>query len=308
MSSEIAERLGRTVVAVPPVAWTAALDLAEEPNRRLVAHVEAGGVSALLYGGNANLYHFDLGRFRALVEFLRDVPRPATAVIPSIGPDFGKLVDEARILRGFRFAAVMALPMTFPTQPAGIERGLRAAADALGAPLVLYVKRENYLAPDAIARLVAAGAVSFIKYAVERADPDGDAYLEAICAAVGRENVASGMGETPIHVHLPRYRLRTYTSGGVCIAPRAAMALLAAHRAGDGAAAARLVAPFLAFERVRAAINGIAVLHDAVTLAGIADMGPILPMAANLAPAQRREVQAAVDGLQALDRSLDDTR
>ncbi|RUT31275.1 dihydrodipicolinate synthase family protein [Arsenicitalea aurantiaca] len=303
MSAEIASRLGRTVVAVPPVAWTDRLELAEGENRKLIAHIEAGGVGALLYGGNANLYHFDLGRFDALMALLAEAPRAATDVIVSIGPDLGKLLDEADRLKDHSFAGVMALPMTFPTHPEGIEKGLRLAADRLGGPLILYIKREHYLAPDRVASLVKDGAVNFVKYAVERTDPRGDAYLSDLCSAIGPDIIASGMGETPIHVHLPEYRVRTYTSGGVCIAPRAAMALLAAHRAGDMARATALAAPFLAFEKVRAAINGFSVMHDAVTLSGIANMGPILPMAGNVPQGRLSEVQGVVDGLVALDKT-----
>lgn len=301
--TDIATRLGRTVVAVPPVAWTNELELAEEQNRKLIKHIERGGVGALLYGGNANLYHYDRGRFAALLDLLGDAAAPGTDIIPSIGPDFGKLLDEARLLRNRNFAGVMALPMTFPTHPDGIEKAIRAAADTLGAPLILYIKREHYLAPDRVAALLGDGAICFVKYAVERSDPAGDQYLSDLCSAIGPGNIASGMGETPIHVHLPDYRLRTYTSGGVCIAPNAAMAILAAYRAGDRAEARRLSAPFLHFERVRAAINGFSVMHDAVTLSGIADMGPILPMAGNVAEADRPKVQEAVAALVALDKT-----
>lgn len=301
--TDIAARLGQTVVAVPPVAWTPNLDLAEAENHKLIKHIEHGGVGALLYGGNANLYHYDRGRFAALMDLLGEAPAPETAVIPSIGPDFGKLLDESRILRDRKFAGVMALPMSFPTHTAGIEKALRAAADTLTAPLILYIKRENYLAPDRVAALLADGAICFVKYAVERPDPAGDQYLSDLCQAIGPGKIASGMGETPIHVHLPDYGLRTYTSGGVCIAPHAAMAILAAYRAGDRAEAVRLSAPFLHFEKVRAAINGFSVMHDAVTLSGIADMGPILPMAGNIAAADRPVVQQAVAALVALDKT-----
>lgn len=303
MYEDIANRLGRTVVAVPPVAWSDKLELAEAENRKLIKHIEAGGVGALLYGGNANLYHYDRGRFAALLDLLADAASPATDVIPSIGPDFGKLVEEARILRDRKFAGVMALPMTFPTHPAGIEKAIRAAADTLGAPLILYVKREHYLTPDRIAALLADRAICFVKYAVERPDPSGDQYLSDLCSAIGAGNIASGMGETPIHAHLPDYQVRTYTSGGVCIAPRAAMALLAAYRASDLGEARRLSAPFLRFEQVRAAINGFSVMHDAVTLSGIANMGPILPMAGNVPQDELATVQAAVNDLVALDQT-----
>lgn len=299
----IASRLGRTVVAVPPVAWTSGLELAEHENRKLIKHIESGGVGALLYGGNANLYHYDRGRFAELMDFLSDTAAPETDVIPSIGPDFGKLLDESRLLRDRKFAGVMALPMTFPTHPSGIEKALRAAADSLGKPLILYIKRENYLAPDRVAALMDDGAVCFVKYAVERQDPAGDAYLSDLCSAIGSGNIASGMGETPIHVHLPHYNVRTFTSGGVCIAPAASMAILDAYRAGDRAEAARLSQPFLHFERVRAAINGFSVMHDAVTLSGIADMGPILPMAGNVAEADRPRVREAAAALVALNQT-----
>ena len=299
---DIAQRLEKTVVAVPPVAWTDNFDLAEAENRKVISHIKAGGVTALLYGGNANIYHYDLGRFDALIDLLGEAA-PEMDVIPSIGPDFGKLLDGARRLRDRRFAGVMALPMMFPAQPKGIEKGIRLAAETLGAPLILYIKQDRYLAPDQVASLLADGAICFVKYAVERADARGDQYLADLCSAIGPGNLASGMGETPIHVHLPEYKLRTYTSGGVCIAPSAAMALRRAHAVGDTARAAELAAPFLAFERVRAAINGFSVMHDALTLAGIARMGPILPMVANVEADRLPAVQEVVDALVALDQT-----
>lgn len=302
MYKDIAQRLEHTVVAVPPVAWTKELELNEAENIKLISHIRAGGVTALLYGGNANIYHYDMGRFGALIDLLSDVD-PGVDVIPSIGPDLGKLLDGARRLRDRNFAGVMALPMAFPAQPKGIEKAIRMGADALGAPLILYIKRESYLAPDQVASLLSDGAVCFVKYAVERDDARNDQYLADLCSAIGPENIASGMGETPIHVHLPEYRLRTYTSGGVCIAPRAAMALRRAHAEGDLARASQLAAPFLEYEKVRATINGFAVMHDAPTLAGIADMGPILPMIANVEADRLPEVQRAVDALVALDKT-----
>ena len=47
-------------------------------------------------------------------------------------------------------------------------------------------------------------------------------------------------------------------------------------------------AKFLPLENLRDAHSPIRVLHEAVTLAGIADMGPMLPMLSNLAEAQPR--------------------
>ena len=291
-----------SVVAVPPLALNPDLSINEAANAELARHIERGGVRILLYGGNANLYHADLGRLHALLGLLAGCTGPDTAVVPSIGPDFGKMLDQAPILREAGLRDAMLLPCGFPSEAAGIARGISAVSDALGFDVVLYIKREDYLAPAQIERLVASGAVRFVKYAVERQDPSQDAYLAAILSAIGRERVASGMGETPLHVHLAQLGLATYTSGGVCIAPAGASALLRAYRTGDLVEAERLRAPFLAFERVRARLGGIAVLHDAVTLSGIADMGPILPMLSNLPAEARPSVQAVVDGLMAVEK------
>ena len=295
-----------TVVAVPPMSLTASLAINADANATLVRHIEQGGVRILLYGGNANFYHVDRGRFRELLALLAAQAGPDTAVLPSIGPDLGRMLDFAPLLREAGFHHAMALPAGFPSDPAGIERGLRLAVEATGFGLVLYVKHENYLEPWRIERLMRDGIVTFVKYAVERADPFGDAYLAEILRAVGAERVASGMGETPLHAHIPHYGVATWTSGGVCIAPRAAMALLAAYRAADEVEITRLREPFLAFERVRIAVGGIPVLHDAVTLSGLADMGPILPMLSNVADADRGAVRAVTEGLLAVEASCND--
>ena len=61
---------------------------------------------------------------------------------------------------------------------------------------------------------------------------------------------------------------------------------------------------FLPLEDCRDSYSPIRVLHDAVTLAGIADMGPVLPMIAGLEAAERPAVKAAAAALLAHDRAL----
>jgi len=39
-------------------------------NERIVKHISAGGIYSLIYGGNAFLYHLDLAKFEALLEWL----------------------------------------------------------------------------------------------------------------------------------------------------------------------------------------------------------------------------------------------
>jgi dihydrodipicolinate synthase/N-acetylneuraminate lyase len=296
-----------SVVAVPPLALFHDLQINAEANRAMIRHIEAGGVRILLYGGNANLYHIDLGRFRELLAILVDAAGPDTAMVPSIGPGFGKMLDQAPLVRESGIRDVMILPTAFPADAAGIDRGVRLVVEALGFGVVLYIKRDGYVEPSRLEKLVADGVVRFVKYAVEREDPFEDPYLADLISAIGNQRVASGMGETPLHAHFPRYQVATFTSGGVCIAPAAAMALLAAYKAGDTARAEQISAPFVRFEKVRSRLGGISVLHDGVSMSGIADMGPILPLLSNVADAHRAAVQEVVEGLQAIERRVNES-
>lgn len=291
----------RSVVAVPPIALDGAGRVATEANRRLMAHIAAGGITTLLYGGNANLYHYGAALFREALETLH-TDRPATArILFSIGPDFGKAMDQVADIRRAGVVDVMLLPTAFPADSAGVAEGTRRLADALGVSVVLYLKRDGYVAPETLGRLVEDGTVGFVKYAVEREDASSDAYLDAVLAAVGADKVASGMGETPIHDHLGARRLATYTSGAVCIAPAAANELLALYRTGQADEALRLSAPFLEFERLRVELGGIPVLHDAIGLAGLGDFGPLSPMLSNLTDAARARIAPVVAALVAAE-------
>jgi dihydrodipicolinate synthase/N-acetylneuraminate lyase len=288
---------------VPPIALDGELQVAREANSAIVRHIEAGGVNILLYGGNANLYNFDLGRYADALAMMDAAAAPTTHVITSIGPDFGKIMDQAPLVERSPIRNVMLLPMAFPADSEGIAEGVRRAAEKLGFGLILYIKRDGYLDPATLEALVAEGAVAFVKYAVERADPANDAYLDAVLSAVGRERVASGMGETPVPDHISRRRLATFTSGAVCIAPAASLELLRLYRLGATDEAAAKIAPFLAFERLRSRLGGIQVLHEAVAAAGIADTGPLLPMLSRVRPENWAEVRQAVAALVAAEQA-----
>jgi hypothetical protein len=60
----------------------------------------------------------------------------------------------------------------------------------------------------------------------------------------------------------------------------------------------------MALEDLRDAFNPIRVLHEAVTLSGIADMGPMLPLLSNLPAAHHAAVGAAARTLLAFDDGL----
>jgi dihydrodipicolinate synthase/N-acetylneuraminate lyase len=62
-----------------------------------------------------------------------------------------------------------------------------------------------------------------------------------------------------------------------------------------------LRAHYLPLEDLRDSINPIRTLHEAVTLAGIADMGPILPTLSNIEPQYFDAVRSAAQTLLSWD-------
>ncbi len=296
--------LGRSVLAVPPLARKADLTLDKSANAALIKHIEGGGVSTLLYGGNANFYNIGAYEYADILDFLAEAAAPDTWVVPSAGPDYGKLMDQAPILKARAFPTVMALPSSPPLTVGGAETGLRRFAEAFGKPIIVYIKAEGFLTPEAVRRLVDAGVVAAIKYAIVRQDPKQDPFLAKLVELVDRRMIVSGIGERPAIVHLRDFGLQGYTSGSICVAPRGSTRMLAALKKKDYAAAEELRAHYIPLEDARDADSPIRVLHEAVTLAGIANMGTMLPMLSNLGPEQHPRVKQAASELLAWDRTL----
>ena len=281
------------IFAVPPLPRRADarrslnFDAAECVARR----IEAGGITRYLYGGNAFLYHVTLDEFTDLLDWLAGFP-PARWPIPSIGPSFGRAIDQARLLAHHRFRAAMVLPCNDPRDPRGMEAGLRDIADAAGLPLILYLKAEDGFGRDtdagldAVGRLIDDGVAAAIKYAVVLDDPSKDPYLTGLLRRVDRRRVISGMGERPAVVHLREFDLPGMTTGSGCIAPRQCRELFDACRSGDWPRAEERRARFIPLEDLRDAWGPARVLHHATELAGIAPTGPITPYVSPLTTTQ----------------------
>jgi dihydrodipicolinate synthase/N-acetylneuraminate lyase len=298
----------RGLFTVPPLPRRAdarrSLDLVEAD--RVVRHIADGGVSRFLYGGNAFLYHVSMDEFEVLLGWLAGFPRDRWA-IPSLGPSFGRALDQARLLRRHSFRCAMMLPCGDPRDAPGLEAGLREIADAAGLPLILYLKSEDGFGADkeagldAAGRLVEDGVCVAVKYAVVRPDPARDPYLEGLLRRVDRRRVISGMGERPAVVHLRDVRLGGLTTGSGCIAPRMSSALLQACLAGDWAKAEALRAEFLPLEDRRDAWGPARVLHHATELAGIARTGPIPPYVSPLDAARLEQLAPVARALREKD-------
>lgn len=270
--------------AVPPLPRRASADRAIDFDaaEKVAAHIEGGGITHLLYGGNAFLYHASLGEFEELAGWLAGMP-PSRVPIPSIGPSFGHALEQARVLKRHRFPAVMILPCGDPRDARGLEAGYREIANASGMPLILYLKTDDAFGADrnagleAVGRLMDDGVAVMIKYAVVLPDPTKDPYLDGLLGRVDRAKVISGMGERPAVVHLRDYKLSGMTTGSGCIAPARCREFFEAARGGNWDRAEALRSLFMPLEDMRDEWGPARVLHHATELCGIAATGPIPP-------------------------------
>ena len=254
-------------------------------------------MTLLLYGGNANFYHLPLAEYDAALSMLARLAGPESLVVPSAGPTYGLLMEQARTIRRHSFPTVMVLPQQGITTSVGVANGIRAFADAVGLPVVVYVKNDGYIEPEEIAGLDREGIVSAIKYAVVRGDTASDPYLRKLVSLVDTSKIISGIGEQPAIVHTRDFGLAGFTSGCVCVAPRLSQTMLAAVQRKDWDEAERVRALFRPLEDLRNAINPIRVLHQAVESAGIAATGPLLPLLTNV---DASHVPAIADAARAL--------
>jgi len=293
----------QSVMAVPPLARSADGRIAAAENLRLIRHLEAGGISLLLYGGNANLYHLPLDEYEPLLEMLASAAAATTTVVPSAGPTYGLLLEHAKVLRRRPFPAVMVLPHQGITTSAGVATGVRRFVEAAGVPAVLYVKHDGFIEPPDVAALVRDGLIAAIKYATVRHDTATDPYLRQLVSLVDPRIIISGIGEQPAIVHLRDFGLGGFTTGCGCVAPRLSQALLAAIRRRDWPEAERLRLTFLPLESLRNAISPIRVLHHAVEAAGIATTGPLLPLLDAVEPEHDAAIRAAAGDLRGADRA-----
>ena len=293
--------LASSVISVPPLARNADGSFNRKENQKLIQHLEAGGVSTLLYGGNAILAHVSISEYAALLTMLTELAGEQTLVIPSVGPGYGMMMDQAKILREFKFPTAMVLPSRDVVTSDGVATGLRRFVEAIQRPAVLYIKNDGFIEIETVQKMMKDGLVSWIKYATVRENPVEDPYLRALDDAVGASLIVSGIGEQPAVTHLREFGLIGYTSGCVCIAPKLSMDMLRAIKAGDFQNAERIRAIFRPLEDLRNAINPIRVLHTAVTLADIANMGPMIPMLSEASESERPAIMA--NAMRLLDRN-----
>jgi len=296
--------LSESVMAVPPLALAQDGTFDDAANRAIIRHLEAGGVSTILYGGNAMAQHWPMATYADWLDRLAALSADGTWLLPSIGPDAGKMKDQAKVLSSRSFPVALLLPVVAPMTQQGVADAIRQFHAEAGVQVLVYIKTDNYLAADILETLFREGAVYGVKYAVPRTGQGRDGYLDQIIAALGVDRVISGFGEPPAVRHMLDYDLAGYTAGCVCIAPTLSTALLAALQDKREGEAKRLLEPFAELENLRNEISEIRVLHEAIALSGLADTGPIQLPAHGLTDEQRASVADAASKLIKVERGF----
>ncbi len=289
--------LARSIIAVPPLCRGDDWALADAENRKLIRHLEEGDVNILLYGGNANLYHIAPSEYPSLLDFLESSVAQDTLVVPSVGPHYGTLMDQADVLKERNFPAAMVLPAKFPSTSEGVALAIRHFVEKAKTKVVVYIKDPDYITPAAVKALVDDGLVAWIKYAVVREDTAQDPLLDELTDLIDPNIIVSGIGEQPAITHLEHFKLIGFTSGCVCVAPKLSMTMLKKLKTGDSAEAERIRRIFEPLEDLRNAHGPIPVLHHAVALAGIAETGPHLPLLSSLPETLLDPIKAAATSL-----------
>lgn len=294
-------RLASSVIAVPPLARDSQGKISPSENKKLIQYLEQGGVSTLLYGGNAVLYHIRMKEYGELLTMLRDLVAEQTLVVPAVGPSYGTMMDQVEILRDHEYPTAMVLPQKEIADAEGLATGIRRFAERFGKPIVLYLKHDRWLPPKTVRSMLDDGLISWIKYAVVLDNPKQDNYLREILNEVPGEIVVSGIGEQPAIIHMRDFGVISYTSGCVCVAPALSMEMLRAIQANEIDRAESIRKQFCRLEDLRNNIQPIRVLHHAVSAAGISSTGPMQPMLGELTSDQGAQVKSAALALKQLE-------
>ncbi|SFZ84625.1 Dihydrodipicolinate synthase/N-acetylneuraminate lyase [Devosia enhydra] len=290
------------IAADIPVALNADLSVNAHETLALARHVRLGGIGSLVVAGNANLQSMSLSQFEAIVE-LAETAAAAGPVTIGLGPELGRMLDQAGIVGKSALRSVLVLPIIAPADTHGTADGIRHIAHRLGHGVMVDLMRDNHLRPVTLRKLVDEGAVTAVRYRNSVANPGDDYYLERVLEIMGPACVVSDAGEGALYDHLHVRGMASTSSGIAALTPRLLRRIVGLMPTQPDAAAA-LMAPVLELMRIRAMLGPVQVLHDAVTEAGIAAMGPQMPMVSRVKDKYRLPFTAAIRTLLKAEAAL----
>jgi 4-hydroxy-tetrahydrodipicolinate synthase len=290
----LVERLATAVVIpVTPFAEDGSVDAS--CYTKLVTRLLDGGVTAVTPNGNTGEFYTLTPQERQLVlETCTSAAAERAVVVAGVGLDVHTAEAEARAARDAGAHAIMIHQPVHPyVSPAGwVDYNVAVAAAVPELGVLPYLK-SRAITGGHIAELAdRAPNVIGLKYSVD--DP---VHFAAVRADAGGDRLLwiAGLAEP----YAPAYwqaGARGFTSGLANVAPRVALDLLAALRAGDGVEEAWL--RVRRFEELRArggAADNVAVVKEALHQRGLCRRD-VRPPGHVLGPEAAAEVAAAIAG------------
>jgi 4-hydroxy-tetrahydrodipicolinate synthase len=290
----LVERLATAVVIpVTPFAEDGSVDAS--CYTKLVTRLLDGGVTAVTPNGNTGEFYTLTAQERQLVlETCTSAAAERAVVVAGVGLDVHTAEAEARAARDAGAHAIMIHQPVHPyVSPAGwVDYNVAVAAAVPELGVLPYLK-SRAITGGHIAELAdRAPNVIGLKYSVD--DP---VHFAAVRADAGGDRLLwiAGLAEP----YAPAYwqaGARGFTSGLANVAPRVALDLLAALRAGDGVEEAWL--RVRRFEELRArggAADNVAVVKEALHQRGLCRRD-VRPPGHVLGPEAAAEVAAAIAG------------
>lgn len=288
------------VFAAPPLArrsdnW--ALDWTE--SGKVVEHLLEGGVSRVYYGEHAQLQHLTLGQYRDLLAWLDDFSDELT-VIPGLGPPFGRAYQQAEVLSQHSFPCAAVLPVRDDRDPAGMELGYRKLAERAEMPLLVVIRdvddwgREPHEVADRLERMREDELVAAVSFAIPPTGARAAPLLRALGSRLSDLPLLGGLGEHFARSYLVDHDLPGFISPAACLAPRLCRKFYLALDGEDRVAADSLASNFEPLRQLSEAWGSVGVHHAAIHLAGIADMGPVLPYLSGLTTDQGERLRPVV--------------
>jgi 4-hydroxy-tetrahydrodipicolinate synthase len=281
-----------SAIPVTPFLPDGAVD--EASLQTVVARIVEAGLDLIVACGNTGEY-FSLSPDEAerVTAATIEAAGSATTLV-GVGGNLPTALQQVR--RAIDRGAAGAM-IHFPSDPyisdAGLIRYYETLVDATDGTVVLYVRGRG-LSAAVLDRLIANEKVAAVKYAI----PD----------VIGFANFAQRYGEEVTllcglaEMWAPFFWLagaRGFTSGLVNVAPELSLAMLAALRADDFAAAMDVWRKVKPFEEMRAReVNGlnVPVVKEALALRGFLDDGSVRPPIAALSDEQRDELARIMAG------------
>ena len=289
------------VVAITPRNEDQQVDL--DGVRRNSRYLIQNGVNFIMPEcGTGLVYDASLAEYEAVVGTFIDEVGDKSHVVPGIGPGFGRSLEMGSIAKDLGVDGVMIMPVVGPASATGVYNGLKAIAEKIKLPTILYQRRLDIMTVDDVIRLCQLDEIVGLKYAVD----DIEAFKQISENAGDQAAMTCGMAEDPCIDYLENGAIG-FSSGMANFVPRMSLSLLQNFMSGNKDEAERLrnlMIPFEDFRGENGAQYSSSALHSAMDYIGLSG-GPVIPFAIDVSNKDLPRVHAIMDALMTEEKTLE---